>query len=830
MKHLSHKLTSFIGIVTILFATYLFYEIYRMTNKRLMGLDVQQVEMVLKFDLAIRDYIGRYVRPVMYQFLGEDEFIRETMSTSFVARRIFEDVNKDFPNAIIKFSSDNPRNPSNQAGPEELEIIKYFNEHPEEKSWSGQINIDGRSFWAKFRARRMETSCLRCHGDPKDAPRSMIEQYGNEAGFYRPIGEVIGTDTVAVPVSKMTEAIWSESLNTFLLLGSTVVLFFISITFIFRFCVTTPLSKISHHMSKAAALDSYKDIGNIQAPSRDEIGAVATSFNTLFSKLQGFYNLLEEKVAERTADLEKANKKLIQEIEVRKKTEQSLELTQFVIDHFSDPIYFIRPDGRIMFANRAAGERLGYSTEQLTQMTFSEVDPGFSKTSIVPLLKELRSQDTILFESYQKDKHGDLFPVEIKANLYSNHNAEYIFEIAHDISDHKKAQIEKQLLEKRLRRALKMEAIGTLAGGVAHDLNNVLSGVISYPEMILMGMPHDHELRRPIETILRSGQKAADIVQELLTMARRGVSKLKPVGMNGIIEDYVHSAEFLELKKSHPTCTVETLLDPNLFNIMGSEVHLSKTIMNLVTNALEAMPNGGALTISTENRYVDRTLKDYDDVEEGEYILLKVSDTGQGLSEEDKEKIFEPFYTKKSMGRSGTGLGMTVVWSTVKDHDGFIGIQSEIGSGTVFKLYFPATRKRIDEHISEFVLADHRGNGETILIVDDVLEQRQIATAILENLGYTIVAVPGGEEALEHLKDHRVDLVILDMIMDPGIDGLETFKRIVKIRPDQKAIIVSGFSEGARVKEVQRLGAGPYLRKPYTIEKLSVIVKTALLQ
>ena len=263
---------------------------------------------------------------------------------------------------------------------------------------------------------------------------------------------------------------------------------------------------------------------------------------------------------------------------------------------------------------------------------------------------------------------------------------------------------------------------------------------------------------------------------------------------------------------------------------MGSEVHLSKTIMNLVTNALEAMPNGGALTISTENRYVDRTLKDYDDVEEGEYILLKVSDTGQGLSEEDKEKIFEPFYTKKSMGRSGTGLGMTVVWSTVKDHDGFIGIQSEIGSGTVFKLYFPATRKRIDEHISEFVLADHRGNGETILIVDDVLEQRQIATAILENLGYAIVAVPGGEEALEHLKDHRVDLVILDMIMDPGIDGLETFKRIVKIRPDQKAIIVSGFSEGARVKEVQRLGAGPYLRKPYTIEKLSVIVKTALLQ
>jgi CheY-like chemotaxis protein len=234
------------------------------------------------------------------------------------------------------------------------------------------------------------------------------------------------------------------------------------------------------------------------------------------------------------------------------------------------------------------------------------------------------------------------------------------------------------------------------------------------------------------------------------------------------------------------------------------------------------------LAISTQNRYVDRTLQDFDNIEEGDYVLVQISDTGNGISEEDKERIFEPFYTKKVMGKSGTGLGMTVVWGTVKDHEGFIGIQSAIGSGTTFKLFFPATRKRIDNNQPLFVLANHKGAGETILVVDDVLEQRQIAAAILEKLGYTVVSVASGEDAVTYLKDHTADLVVLDMIMDPGIDGLETYRRIIKIRPGQKAIIVSGFSESTRVRALQRLGAGQYVRKPYTIEKLADTVKMTL--
>ncbi|BBO70385.1 histidine kinase [Desulfosarcina alkanivorans] len=828
MKSLAGKLTVSIGVVTLLLATYLFYATYRMTDQKHKEVIVRQAEMALQYNLAVRKYIAEKVRPMMYDLLGKDEFIPETMSTSFVARRIFEDVRKDFPDYIIKFSSDNPRNPANLAGPEERKVIDYFNANPEVKRWTGQITINGRAYLAKFSARRMAPSCLKCHGDPADAPQSMIDRYGDKAGFHRPLGDVIGTDTVAIPVSKMAEALWSESIDTFLLIGFFIAMFFLMVTVMIRLQVTGPLSKIRRHICAASSRDSYKYIDQIDVPSRDEIGDVAVSFNALFSKLQDYYSSLEEKVAERTADLEQANRELIREMEARRETEQSLKLTRFVIDFLSDPIFFIQPDARFLFANKAASKRLGYSHAELMHMGIHDIDPGVPQSAWPAMWQELRRQGSLLMESHHETKSGELFPVEIRSRYYKHHDTEYNFAIVRDLSDYRKAQIEKNILEKRLRRALKMEAIGTLAGGVAHDLNNVLSGVVSYPDIILMTLPDDHELRGPIETIRRSGRKAADIVQELLTLARRGVSQFKPLQMNTIVADYINSAEFEKVKEAHPDCRISTNLDPALLNVMGSEVHLAKTVMNLATNGLEAMPDGGELTISTQNRYVDQTLQDYDDVEEGDYVLVKVADTGNGISEEDRERIFEPFYTKKVMGRSGTGLGMTVVWAAVKDHQGFIGIQSAVGSGTAFTLFFPATRKHIDDQDPLFVLADHQGAGQTILVVDDVLEQRQIAAAILERLGYRVVAVAGGEDAVAHLKDHPADLVVLDMIMDPGIDGLETYRRIVDMRPGQKAIIVSGFSESARVKALQRLGAGQYVRKPYTLEKLAETVKQAL--
>ncbi len=382
--------------------------------------------------------------------------------------------------------------------------------------------------------------------------------------------------------------------------------------------------------------------------------------------------------------------------------------------------------------------------------------------------------------------------------------------------------------EKRLQRARKMEAIGTLAGGVAHDLNNILSGLVSYPELLLMDIPENSPLRKPLLTIKKSGEKAASIVQDLLTLARRGVGNREVVNLNRIIDEYLKSLEFEKLQVYHPGIRIKTDLDENLLPVSASPVHLSKTIMNLISNAAEAIPGKGEILISTRNTYIDTPIKGYDHVNEGDYVTLKVSDNGTGISPEDMERIFEPFYTKKVMGRSGTGLGMAVVWGTVKDHNGYIDVQSVPGRGTSFTLYFPITRQEVIDQGRKPELEDYKGRGESILVVDDIEEQRRIAAGMLTKLGYVVHSVPGGEEAVTYLKDHPVDLVLLDMIMDPGIDGLETYKRILKIHPHQKAVIASGFSETDRVKEVQKLGAGAYVKKPYLLEKIGLAVRAEL--
>lgn len=250
--------------------------------------------------------------------------------------------------------------------------------------------------------------------------------------------------------------------------------------------------------------------------------------------------------------------------------------------------------------------------------------------------------------------------------------------------------------------------------------------------------------------------------------------------------------------------------------------------MNLVSNAAEAMPNGGRIQISTDNRYLDQPVKGYDDIEDGNYVVLTVTDNGIGIAPNEIDRIFEPFFTKKVMGRSGTGLGMAVVWGTVKDHKGYIDVASIENEGSQFSLNFPVTRVQQARDIHSDPIESYYGEEESILLVDDVKEQRQIGSDLLSQLGYIVTTVSSGEGAIAYLRNQSVDLVVLDMIMHPGMDGLDTFREIIKLHPTQRALIASGFSETDRVKEAIALGAGPYIKKPYTWIKLGQAVKTAL--
>jgi len=397
-----------------------------------------------------------------------------------------------------------------------------------------------------------------------------------------------------------------------------------------------------------------------------------------------------------------------------------------------------------------------------------------------------------------------------------------------DVTTRKRAAAESEKLQLQLQRAEKMETVGMLAGGVAHDLNNILGAIVGYPELLLGNLDDDSPLRGPLVAIKKSGERAASIVSDLLSLARRGVSASEVMNINDVVTEYISSYQCKKLKEFHPNVSITSHLAPNLPHILGSPVHLFKVVMNLLSNAAEAMSNGGRVMITTKEMILSAPMSSYENIAEGRYSVMVVSDTGIGISPEDLKKIFEPFYTKKVMGRSGTGLGMAVVWGTVKDHKGYIDVKSRPGEGTTFSLFFPVTGKKAPAQKKSAMIQAYSGNGESILVVDDNREQRELALCFLKKLNYTVEAVSSGEQAVEYVRQHPVAIIIIDMIMDPGMDGLETYKEILKINPEQKAVVVSGFSETERVREVQQLGAGAYITKPYTQEKIGTVLKSEL--
>jgi len=491
-------------------------------------------------------------------------------------------------------------------------------------------------------------------------------------------------------------------------------------------------------------------------------------------------------------------------------------------------------DGRIKYGNEIYSKITGYSLEEI----YGWEPYGYARTvhkdDLTFVMRQSRKKqagdvDVITnyqFKGFTKEKEIVWWDLYSRTITYRGRPADLFTFV--DITEKVKSEKDRMALQDQLQHAQKMEAIGTLAGGVAHDLNNILGGLVSYPELLLLQLPEDSPLRKSILTIQKSGEKAAAVVQDLLTLARRGVVVTEVINLNDVIDEYLKSPELENLQSYHRGVHIETHLEKDTLNILGSSTHLSKTVMNLISNAAEAMPEGGKLSLSTENRYIDRPIGGYDNIKEGDYVVLTIADTGTGISPDDIGKVFEPFYTKKKMGRSGTGLGMAVVWGTVKDHNGYIDVQSAEGEGTTFTLCFPVTREKLSEEKSHLAIGSYSGHGESILIVDDVEEQRNIASSILEELGYSVVSVSSGEEAFEYLKTNKVDLLVLDMIMDQGMDGLDTYKKIIEIHPGQKAIIASGFSETDRVKEVQSLGAGAYIRKPFLLEKIGMAVKEEL--
>jgi len=575
----------------------------------------------------------------------------------------------------------------------------------------------------------------------------------------------------------------------------------------------------------------------IRLGRHDEWNVIETALNRMTGDLADSYNEMQkanEKLQTMYNEIELNVQALEAEIRLREEAEEALQLSEeqyrrFFQDDLS-AAFIAGNDGRILLCNPAFIRMFGFPDMEVPlNLTMRDIFPDSEKYD--EFYSRLKTEERLeYYESeYVRYDGTPLYAIgNITASINDQHEIIELKGYLIDETKKKSAERKSRQLEQQLQHSKKMEALGTLAGGVAHDLNNILSGVVSYPDIMLLEMPEDSPYRQPLSIIQESGKRAAAIVQDLLTLARRGVAVSNVVSLNTIVFDYLDSADFKKMKSHHPGLDIEVDLAPDLGNIEGSPIHLMKTIMNLMSNGAESIQNKGILSIRTENRTINRSVREKNEVEPGEYSVLIIADTGEGIPAESLERIFEPFYTKKEMGRSGTGLGLAVVWGTLQDHNGFIDVHTQEGEGTIFTLYFPQTDRELPEKPEPLSLENYMGEGQSVLLIDDDATQRKIATEMVRKLGYTVTAVASGEEAVEYLKTHSADVLVLDMIMNPGIDGLETYLRIMSYKPDQKAIITSGYSETDRVREAQEAGAVRYLRKPYTLEEIGMAIKNEL--
>lgn len=403
-----------------------------------------------------------------------------------------------------------------------------------------------------------------------------------------------------------------------------------------------------------------------------------------------------------------------------------------------------------------------------------------------------------------------------------------IIGVLRDITQRKEMEKEKQGLEEKLRQSQKMEALGLLAGGVAHDLNNILSGIVAYPDLIIHGLPPDSPLTPRLQAIKKSGEKAAAILDDLLNLARRNSITRQVIDMGDLLLTFLETPEVKDLARRYPQVRLESRLNAPRSRIEGSPFHLQKLLLNLMINGAEAQPRGGLVRISLETLNDFHGSTRYDEIPRGDYLLLQVEDKGAGIKPEDLDRIFEPFFTRKAMGRSGTGLGMAIVWGTVQDHGGYIDIRSTPGEGTMVDVFLPLTIRDTTQPAPEKRFSEYQGRGELILVVDDLLTQREINRHLLEKLGYQTREFPSGEAVLKFLRENRADLILLDMIMEGGIDGLETYRRIKKLKPDQKVIILSGYAESERIEAARQLGIETFLKKPCSLETLGTALHNIL--
>jgi len=512
----------------------------------------------------------------------------------------------------------------------------------------------------------------------------------------------------------------------------------------------------------------------------------------------------------------------ILDITDRKSAEEALrnseEKYRLLVENANDSICIVQ-DNLIKFHNKNTEVLSGYSSEKLSNLQFGNfIYPEDREMLIERYKKRMRVENIPRLHNFRVlSKDGKIQWTQMNAVKIKWNDRPAILCFIRDITNEKK-------LEAQLQQAQKMEAVGTLAGGVAHDFNNLLQAILGYSDLLLMSKKEGEKDWHELQQIKKAGLRAKELTSQLLTFSRKAESKPKPLDLNHEVEEVVKLLE----RTIPKMIEIELNLSHSLNVIMGDSFQLGQVLMNLAVNARDAMPDGGKLIIETNNIDLDEKYSRFHlGVNPGKYVLLSMSDTGHGMDGETIGHIFEPFYTTKQVGR-GTGLGLAMVYGIVKKHGGYITCYSEPNQGTTFKLYFPAVEENA---LLEEIEKKHeliRGS-ESILLVDDEDYIRELGENILLEFGYKVIMVKSGEEALAiYSKRHdAIDLVILDLIM-PGMGGKRCLKELFRIDSKVKVIVASGYSANGSVSDMIKSGAKGFISKPYSVYKMLKVVRDVL--
>jgi PAS domain S-box-containing protein len=512
----------------------------------------------------------------------------------------------------------------------------------------------------------------------------------------------------------------------------------------------------------------------------------------------------------------------------RKQTELALRESEQryreLFDNANDIVFTHDLDGRFLSLNRAGERLLGYTREEALSMTVFDVVAPESRDLVQSVLVgRLAGAAQTAYDLEVEAKGGRRATIEVSSQLVWRHGRpSLVLSIARDVTERKE-------LEEQFRQSQKMEAVGRLAGGVAHDFNNLLTIINGYTDLLLKQMPVDSPLREDAEEVRRAGERASALTRQLLTFSRKQAHQPRVIDLNRVVVDMERMLRRLIDQK----VALDLDLDHGLPKVLVDGSQIEQVVLNLVVNARDAMPEGGRIRIQTSEAHLGELYARYHaGARPGNYAVLSVSDTGEGMDAETMQHIFEPFFTTK--GKKGTGLGLSTVYGIVQQSGGHIRVESEPGRGTVFQVYIPAHGQPIVEprpETGELVLPLTLRVPETILLVDDDEGVRRFMQAILEAGEYTVLVASGGDEALEICEQYegRIHLLLTDVLM-PHMSGPELHRRAAEIRPDMKVLFVSGYTDNVTVRQdvLENGGDFPFLEKPFTADVLERRVRQVL--